>query len=51
MREALTKMPLEQLLGKSYHLSLVGVETSLAAKMKAEKEENSSRPPSIRSRS
>ncbi|MED6204670.1 hypothetical protein PIB30_011087 [Stylosanthes scabra] len=45
MREALTKMPPEQLLGESYHLHAkslaclqVGVETSLAAKMKAEKE-------------
>ncbi|MED6109016.1 hypothetical protein PIB30_029751 [Stylosanthes scabra] len=41
VREALTKMPPEQLLGESYHLhakSLVGVETSLAAKIKAEKE-------------
>ncbi|MED6158817.1 hypothetical protein PIB30_036325 [Stylosanthes scabra] len=43
VREALTKMPPEQLLGESYHLyakSLaclqVGVETSLAAKIKAE---------------
>ncbi|MED6120709.1 hypothetical protein PIB30_023472 [Stylosanthes scabra] len=45
VREALTKMPPEQLLGESYRLSAkflvclqVGVETSLAAKMKAEKE-------------
>ncbi|MED6121939.1 hypothetical protein PIB30_034988 [Stylosanthes scabra] len=41
VREALTKMPPELLLGESYHLhakSLVGVETSLAAKIKAEKE-------------
>ncbi|MED6152910.1 hypothetical protein PIB30_096445 [Stylosanthes scabra] len=45
VREALTKMPPEQLLGESYHLSVksltclqVGVETSLAAIMKAEKE-------------
>ncbi|MED6136184.1 hypothetical protein PIB30_053669 [Stylosanthes scabra] len=45
VRGALTKMPPEQLLGESYHLSAkslaclqVGVETSLAAKMKAEKE-------------
>ncbi|MED6140102.1 hypothetical protein PIB30_089950 [Stylosanthes scabra] len=41
VREALTKMPLEQLLGESYHLhakSLACVETSLAAKIKAEKE-------------
>ncbi|MED6132326.1 hypothetical protein PIB30_017954 [Stylosanthes scabra] len=46
VREALTKMPPEQLFGESYHLSAkslaclqqVGVETSLAAKMKAEKE-------------
>ncbi|MED6199998.1 hypothetical protein PIB30_081100 [Stylosanthes scabra] len=45
VRETLTKMPLEQLLGESYHLHAkslvclqVGVETSLAAKMKAEKE-------------
>ncbi|MED6151285.1 hypothetical protein PIB30_081052 [Stylosanthes scabra] len=45
VREALTKMPPEQLLGESYHLHAkslaclqVGVETSLAAKMKAEKE-------------
>ncbi|MED6147213.1 hypothetical protein PIB30_042019 [Stylosanthes scabra] len=45
MREALVKMPLEQLLGESYHLSAkslaciqVGLETSLAAKVKAEKE-------------
>ncbi|MED6109541.1 hypothetical protein PIB30_034666 [Stylosanthes scabra] len=45
VREALTKMPPEQLLGESYHLSAkslaclqVGVETSLAAKVKAEKE-------------
>ncbi|MED6204967.1 hypothetical protein PIB30_013734 [Stylosanthes scabra] len=41
VREALTKMPLEQLLSESYHLSaksLVGEETSLAAKVKAEKE-------------
>ncbi|MED6197018.1 hypothetical protein PIB30_052810 [Stylosanthes scabra] len=45
VREALTKMPPEQLLGESYHLSAqslaclqVGVETSLAAKMKVEKE-------------
>ncbi|MED6161245.1 hypothetical protein PIB30_058922 [Stylosanthes scabra] len=43
--QALTKMPLEQLLGESYHFSAkslaclqVGVETSSAAKMKAEKE-------------
>ncbi|MED6221203.1 hypothetical protein PIB30_052219 [Stylosanthes scabra] len=42
---ALTKMPPEQLLGESYHLHAkslaclqVGVETSLAAKIKAEKE-------------
>ncbi|MED6187814.1 hypothetical protein PIB30_080065 [Stylosanthes scabra] len=45
MREALVKMPPEQLLGESYHFSAkslacvqVGVETSLAAKVKAEKE-------------
>ncbi|MED6217302.1 hypothetical protein PIB30_016491 [Stylosanthes scabra] len=45
VREALAKMPLEQLLGESYHFSAkslacfqVGVETSLAAKVKAEKE-------------
>ncbi|MED6120743.1 hypothetical protein PIB30_023856 [Stylosanthes scabra] len=45
VREALTKMPPEQLLGESYHLHAkslaclqVGVETSLAAKVKAEKE-------------
>ncbi|MED6181517.1 hypothetical protein PIB30_019945 [Stylosanthes scabra] len=45
VREALTKMPSEQLLGESYHLHAksfaclqVGVVTSLAAKMKAEKE-------------
>ncbi|MED6118462.1 hypothetical protein PIB30_002712 [Stylosanthes scabra] len=45
VREALSKMPPEQLLGESYHLSTkslaclqVGVETSLAAKVKAEKE-------------
>ncbi|MED6193678.1 hypothetical protein PIB30_021819 [Stylosanthes scabra] len=45
VRETLTKMPPEQLLGESYHLSTkslaclrVGVETSLAAKVKAEKE-------------
>ncbi|MED6193232.1 hypothetical protein PIB30_017198 [Stylosanthes scabra] len=41
VREALTKMPPEQLLGESYHLhakSLVGVETSFAVKIKAEKE-------------
>ncbi|MED6142781.1 hypothetical protein PIB30_000340 [Stylosanthes scabra] len=41
LREALTKMPPERLLCESYHLhakSLVGVETSLAAKMKAKKE-------------
>ncbi|MED6220737.1 hypothetical protein PIB30_047748 [Stylosanthes scabra] len=45
VREALTKMPSEQLLGESYHLHAkslaclqVGVETSLAAKIKAEKE-------------
>ncbi|MED6119688.1 hypothetical protein PIB30_013804 [Stylosanthes scabra] len=45
VREALSEMPPEQLLGESYHLyakslaSLqVGVETSLAAKVKAEKE-------------
>ncbi|MED6182225.1 hypothetical protein PIB30_026617 [Stylosanthes scabra] len=44
VRKALTKMPPEQLLGESYHLSAqslaclqVGVETSLVAKMKAEK--------------
>ncbi|MED6175996.1 hypothetical protein PIB30_083676 [Stylosanthes scabra] len=44
VREALTKMPPEQLLGESYHLHAkslaclqVGVETSLAAKIKAEK--------------
>ncbi|MED6194930.1 hypothetical protein PIB30_033151 [Stylosanthes scabra] len=45
VREALVKMPTEQLLGELYHLSAkslaclqVGVETSLAAKVKAEKE-------------
>ncbi|MED6180725.1 hypothetical protein PIB30_012875 [Stylosanthes scabra] len=45
VREALTKMPQEQLLGESYHLSTkslaclqVGVETSLAVKVKVEKE-------------
>ncbi|MED6160373.1 hypothetical protein PIB30_050883 [Stylosanthes scabra] len=45
VREALTKMLPGQLLGESYHLSAkslaclqVGVETSLAAKMKAEKD-------------
>ncbi|MED6149338.1 hypothetical protein PIB30_061403 [Stylosanthes scabra] len=45
VREALTKMPPEQLLGESYNLHAkslaclqVGVETSLAAKIKAEKE-------------
>ncbi|MED6110962.1 hypothetical protein PIB30_047896 [Stylosanthes scabra] len=45
VREALSKMPPEQLLGQSYHLSVqslaclqVGVETSLAAKVKAKKE-------------
>ncbi|MED6160541.1 hypothetical protein PIB30_052314 [Stylosanthes scabra] len=45
VREALTKMPPEQLLGESYHLHAkslaclqVGVETSLAAKIKLEKE-------------
>ncbi|MED6148058.1 hypothetical protein PIB30_049580 [Stylosanthes scabra] len=45
VREALVKMPPEQLLGEPYHLSTkslaclqVGVETSLAAKVKAEKE-------------
>ncbi|MED6207991.1 hypothetical protein PIB30_040765 [Stylosanthes scabra] len=45
MREALTKMPPKQLLGESCHLHAkslaclqVGVETSLAAKIKAEKE-------------
>ncbi|MED6118298.1 hypothetical protein PIB30_001530 [Stylosanthes scabra] len=44
VREALTKMPPEQLLGESYHLHakslacLQCVETSLAAKIKAEKE-------------
>ncbi|MED6109754.1 hypothetical protein PIB30_036507 [Stylosanthes scabra] len=45
VREALSKMPPEQLLGESYHLSAkslaclqVGVETSLAAKVKTEKE-------------
>ncbi|MED6203651.1 hypothetical protein PIB30_001349 [Stylosanthes scabra] len=45
VREALIKMPPEQLLGESYHLSAkslaclqVGVETSMAAKVKAEKE-------------
>ncbi|MED6131651.1 hypothetical protein PIB30_011502 [Stylosanthes scabra] len=45
VREVLTKMPPEQLLGESYHLHAkslaclqVGVETSLAAKIKAEKE-------------
>ncbi|MED6145293.1 hypothetical protein PIB30_023691 [Stylosanthes scabra] len=45
VREALIKMPSEQLLGESYHLHAkslaclqVGVETSLAAKIKAEKE-------------
>ncbi|MED6199276.1 hypothetical protein PIB30_074421 [Stylosanthes scabra] len=45
VREALTKMPPEQLLGESYHLHAkslaclqVGVETALAAKVKAKKE-------------
>ncbi|MED6215754.1 hypothetical protein PIB30_001375 [Stylosanthes scabra] len=45
VREVLTKMPPEQLLGESYHLHAkslaclqVGVETSLAVKIKAEKE-------------
>ncbi|MED6144516.1 hypothetical protein PIB30_016363 [Stylosanthes scabra] len=45
VREALTKMPPEQLLGESYHLHAkslaclqVGVETALVAKVKAEKE-------------
>ncbi|MED6194590.1 hypothetical protein PIB30_029968 [Stylosanthes scabra] len=45
VREVLVKMPPEQLLGESYHLSArslpclqVGVETSLAAKVKVEKE-------------
>ncbi|MED6224475.1 hypothetical protein PIB30_084472 [Stylosanthes scabra] len=45
VREALTKMPPEQLLGESYRLHAkslaclqVGVETSLVAKIKAEKE-------------
>ncbi|MED6171197.1 hypothetical protein PIB30_038529 [Stylosanthes scabra] len=46
VREDLVKMPPEQLLGESYHFSAkslaclqqVGVETSLAAKVKAEKE-------------
>ncbi|MED6145190.1 hypothetical protein PIB30_022787 [Stylosanthes scabra] len=45
VREALTRMPPEQLLGEAYHLHAkslaclqVGVETSLAAKIKAEKE-------------
>ncbi|MED6156370.1 hypothetical protein PIB30_013862 [Stylosanthes scabra] len=45
VREALTKMPPEQLLGESYHLHAkslaclqVGVETALVAKIKAEKE-------------
>ncbi|MED6106093.1 hypothetical protein PIB30_001489 [Stylosanthes scabra] len=45
VREALTKMPLEQLLGESYLMHAkslaclqVGVETSLAAKIKVEKE-------------
>ncbi|MED6134028.1 hypothetical protein PIB30_033762 [Stylosanthes scabra] len=45
VREALVKMPPEQLLGESYHFSAkslaylqVGVETSLAAKVKVEKE-------------
>ncbi|MED6112348.1 hypothetical protein PIB30_060879 [Stylosanthes scabra] len=45
VREALTKMPLEQLLGESYHLHAkslaclqVGVETSLATKIRAKKE-------------
>ncbi|MED6163910.1 hypothetical protein PIB30_084670 [Stylosanthes scabra] len=45
VREALTKIPPEQLLGESYHLHAkslacpqVGVETSLAAKIRAEKE-------------
>ncbi|MED6149087.1 hypothetical protein PIB30_059128 [Stylosanthes scabra] len=44
IREALTKIPPKQLLGESYHLHAkslaylhVGVETSLAAKIKAEK--------------
>ncbi|MED6158939.1 hypothetical protein PIB30_037667 [Stylosanthes scabra] len=45
VREALTKMPPDQLLGESYHLHAkslaclqVGVETALVAKIKAEKE-------------
>ncbi|MED6221300.1 hypothetical protein PIB30_053084 [Stylosanthes scabra] len=45
LKEALVKMPPEQLLGESYHFSAkslaclqVGVETSLATKVKAEKE-------------
>ncbi|MED6179389.1 hypothetical protein PIB30_000502 [Stylosanthes scabra] len=45
VREALTRMPPEQLLGEAYHLHAksltclqVGVETSLVAKIKAEKE-------------
>ncbi|MED6109759.1 hypothetical protein PIB30_036512 [Stylosanthes scabra] len=45
VREALTKMPPEQLLGESYHMQAkslaclqVGVETALVAKIKAEKE-------------
>ncbi|MED6222711.1 hypothetical protein PIB30_066979 [Stylosanthes scabra] len=45
VREALVKMPPEQLFGESYHFSAkslscfqVGLETSLAAKVKAEKE-------------
>ncbi|MED6144816.1 hypothetical protein PIB30_019060 [Stylosanthes scabra] len=45
VREALSKMPPEQLLGESYHLHAkslaclqVGVETALVAKIKAEKE-------------
>ncbi|MED6107369.1 hypothetical protein PIB30_013218 [Stylosanthes scabra] len=45
VREALMKMPPEQLLGESYHLHAmslaclqVGMETSLAAKIRAEKE-------------
>ncbi|MED6206280.1 hypothetical protein PIB30_025162 [Stylosanthes scabra] len=42
VREALTKMPPEQLLGESYHLHAkylkMGVETALVAKIKAEKE-------------
>ncbi|MED6132343.1 hypothetical protein PIB30_018181 [Stylosanthes scabra] len=45
VREALTKMPPEQLLGESYHLHAkslaclqVGVETALVAKIKVEKE-------------